>query len=271
MSNNWEIAARIWRGLESPLVPSAEEIAWQTGFLSDDRKPLSSGALRVAILGVTPQLVHAPWPADVDLHAVDLDQAMIGALWDDAAAAVGTVHEANWSAMPFDDQSIDHIVGDCSLSATGSYDNWPAILTSLHRVLKPEAGLGLRFFVAPDGAPDIEELVAQAMAGAYPRSVEFNLAFAVACRRDGQTYLPDALAAFNRLVPNRANFAEAAGWTLERVNRADMVLGQKQTILYPNERMIRDYLEPWFEPVSRHEAGFRMACYCPTYLFRKRT
>lgn len=130
----WGRHAGQWSRVGPPLKPSAEDAELSLKALRPvlDR---TSSPCRIAILGVTPELVRLPWPPTAVLKAFDHSADMIARLWQPHPQVSSSVHQADWRALPLDDATVDAAVGDGSLNALPGLEECAEVLKELHRVL----------------------------------------------------------------------------------------------------------------------------------------
>ncbi len=166
MSDAWQQAARLWKHMGAPIRPGAEDLRVITERLQDPA--LQKAALRVVVLGATPEYHALPWPDDVVLTAADKSQLMLDAIWPG-----GDTLCADWTALPLADASVDFLLCDGGLCLQPWPQGQHALVTALARVLKPGGLLILRSFVQPAVPESIDTVLADLRAG---RLADRNLA-----------------------------------------------------------------------------------------------
>jgi SAM-dependent methyltransferase len=224
---------------------------------------------RVLVLGVTPEIVQLNWPAGAHLVGIDSSPAMIVSLWQGNAAALSHVACARWQQMPLDDATFDAVVGDGSLNALSSLDDYGKVFGEVSRVLKPEGVLVLRCFVRPPHAETPERVVLKAMEGEFPTTAAFRLRFAFAvANADGSIGLAALHDAFNALVPDRDALARITGWPRQDIDRVDTDKDSRVRLTFPTHSQLVSLSEPIFRIEGAARGTYTQADHCPTFLFR---
>jgi hypothetical protein len=95
----WAQYSGQWSRVGPLLEPSPEDTALTLSAL----RPVFDAnyeLCRIAVLGVTPELVQLPWPQTVTLDAFDQSADMIAKVWKPNPGVPSSVHEADWRALP---------------------------------------------------------------------------------------------------------------------------------------------------------------------------
>jgi hypothetical protein len=258
----WGTDADIWPDLPPPYVPSARDLelireACRPGLLDAAASP------RILVLGVTPGLVHAPWPVGSETHAVDYDQVMIDRLWRSATRA--HCHLARWQDTPFPDRHFDLVIGDCSLNALPGLDDYDGVLTEITRIKRPEAPVILRFFMKPEPnlalAGLLEELPALAASNAAAKRLRILIA---ASREDGRTYFRDVPTRIRAECGPVREYLATIGMTEPEIAHAEKTYGFDQYLTFPSKRQIIGQLGPHFATVRFAYPEYDCGALCPT-------
>lgn len=148
MRDPWTALAERWHEIEAPLRPSVVDVQIV------ERAAARGRATSVLVLGVTPELVNASYPAGCDVVAVDSNAAMISKVWPGR----GRCLLGDWTAMPLEDGAVDLVVGDGVLSTT---DQAAAhkVLLEVRRVLTQKGRLVLRCFALPAVRETVENIL----------------------------------------------------------------------------------------------------------------
>ncbi len=158
MSDAWQQAARLWQYMGAPIRPGAEDLRVITDWLPDPA--LQKAALRVVVLGATPEYHALPWPDDVVLTAADRSQLMLDAIWPGSNTLC-----ADWLALPLPDASVDLLLCDGGLCLQPWPQGQQALVAALARVLKPGGLLILRSFTQPAPPESTDVVLAAVRAG----------------------------------------------------------------------------------------------------------
>ncbi len=130
--------ASLWHIVRPPLRPSAED-------LLIFRAMLGEGPARLVVLGATEELLDL----SPEARGVDLSSEMV-------ARVSGRATMGDWRSMPFENQSVDAVLGDGSLSAVGEGAARRAVLGEVRRILACGGRLTVRTYTRPGpsgGAP----------------------------------------------------------------------------------------------------------------------
>ena len=262
--NDWGRSAKLWHIVAPPLSPSPEDGEIMLALAAPVLEKLASKT-SILVLGVTPAIIGLDWPEKSHLVAVDGDETMITNVWRPNSHISSSVLLSDWASMPFDDDSFDLVVGDCSLNALPSAELYRAVTNEIARLLRPEGSLILRCFMPPSTFLSAEEVVAGAAAGHYASVRDFRYAFALASKaEDHSVWLPDLLPLFDNLVPDRADFAKRTGWDREDVDRGDIVFNQPIRLTYPPLEIFEDWIAPSFVCDAIRNGSYFSAPLCPT-------
>lgn len=231
---------------------------------------LAAPGSSVLILGVTPETVQINWPA-ASLVAVDASPSIIESMWRPNPRIPSRVVRAHWQDMPLDDASVDAAVGDGSFNALSDFDDLPAVLRELHRVLKPGGILAIRCFVKRPPMPSIDEIGAAALRGEFPHSAAFRMPFTLSMAGEGTLVkLAELHGEFQRLFPDRDHLARVTGWSRTDIDRADCDDGSEMRLNFPTLDQLAESVAPWFEIQGTSFGTYTQSQYCPTVAMRRR-
>ena len=250
-----------------PWHPSREDAA----FMREWTSPVldKASARKILVLGVTPEIVQLGWPPGAHVVGLDSSPAMIASLWQGNASAPSHVACARWQQMPLPDAQFDAVVGDGSLNALSSLDEYGNVLREVSRVLKREGVLVLRCFVKPPEVETPERVLLKAMEGEFPTTAAFRLRFAFAkTAADGSIGLAALRDAFNALVPDRDALARITGWPRQDIDRVDTDKDSRVRLTFPTQSQLVSLSEPVFRVEGSARGTYTQAEHCPTFLFR---
>ena len=157
--SNWGTDHEMWRTIPLPYVPSDEDVALLRQLCPPELLG-DSAAPRILVLGVTPPLIGAGWPAASEVHAVDFDHGAIDTLWQPGERR--RVHCARWQEIPFPDAHFDLVIGDCSFNALPGIEQYDEVIAEVDRVRKPSAPLITRFFMQSEPRLTLDYLMREA-------------------------------------------------------------------------------------------------------------
>ena len=250
-----------------PWHPSREDAAFMREWTSP---VLEKASLRkVLVLGVTPEIVQLNWPPGAHVVAIDSSPAMIASLWHGNASVPSHVACARWQLLPVKDAQFDAVVGDGSLNALSSLEEYGKVMGEVSRVLKSDGVFVLRCFVRPPQIETPERVLSKAMEGEFPTTAAFRMRFAFAMAdADGSIGLAALRDAFNALVPDRDALARLTGWPRQDIDRVDTDKDSRVRLTFPTQSQLVSLSEPVFRVEDSARGTYTQAEHCPTFLFR---
>lgn len=260
-----------WSRVGPSLKPSPEDgvltlTALQSVF--DD----ANDACRIALLGVTPELVQLAWPETVSLEAFDHSADMIARVWQPHPNIFSQVREADWRALPLDEGTLHAAVGDGSLNVLPDLEHYPAVLRELHRVLAAQGSIVIRCFIRPDKAealPDVVRAVLSGEVGSF-HAMKWRLAMALTQELGASVAVGDIHNVFEASFPSRSELSEVTGWPREQIDTIDAYKGSPTQYTFPTLSALREQCAPWFDVVEVAYGTYELADRCPTLtLMRK--
>lgn len=153
---HWNNQANKWNLIGPPLKPSAVDIQNHHKIIH----PLiqEKSCLSVLVLGVTPELIMMKWPGNTGLFAVDNNLKMIESVLPTAVSNIKPIGIAgDWLQLPLPSSSIDLAIGDGCYSVLNAKD-YSQVTSELHRVLKTDGKLILRFYSRPQKNESMEDI-----------------------------------------------------------------------------------------------------------------
>lgn len=271
--DHWPLHARQWHLIGAPLRPGAEDLAVVK---EEARRWRRAGegcegrALRVLVLGVTPELVTIPWPPGTQLSAVDRCPGMIGAVWPRADAPPGArVTQGEWAALPEGEHEVDLILADGCFSALRFPADYEAVARELARVLAPGGRLVVRAFVPPP-RPETVSGVARALWDGHIGSFhafKWRLAMALQPTPRAGVRLADIWEAWRDLCPDPERLCRERDWDRATVDTIDVYRGSPATYSFASETELRETLAPWFSETRRVVPGYELGDRCPTLIY----
>jgi len=264
--SKWGADAPMWRIIPPPLVPTDEDVelvqrACPPELLASLASP------KILVLGVTPALVGAPWPEASEIHAVDYDQAMIEVLWAEHEHAF--CHCARWQDMPFEDDTFDLVVGDCSFNALPGISDYDSVLREIARVSRPQAPLVARFFMQQQPRLELAALpglVEREFAHFAPPARRLIIAIAGA-QSDGSTHLLEIPPRIEREWGPVDEFLAAVGQHGDDFARIKRTLALDQRLNYPTREEIVARFEPYYPDIRFTFPDYDCGRFCPTVGF----
>lgn len=261
----WDKIAADWQQVGPPLRPSVEDIKFVTAEVQKLLRP------RALILGVTPELCELSWPYETKLHAVDHSQAMINAIWPGPAEAAVC---APWTALPFEDGSMDVIVGDGGFHLLSYPDEQHALVRELHRVLSPEGLVILRLFSPPATQEDTVSIVADLVQGKINNLNQLKLRFGMAMQNNPAegVALRDFWQKLHREAGPWKNLAALVNWPLAHLEAVDAYKDSPNRYHYVSAEEVKRMFcnhPGGFSHHASHVPVYPLGERCPTVIFRK--
>jgi SAM-dependent methyltransferase len=261
--SEWGMDEGLWQTVSAPYSPSSEDWALvreacPPELMREDAAP------RILVLGVTPALIHAPWPKRSEIHAVDYDQVMIDTFWHDRRGA--QCHCAYWQEMPFPDDHFDLVVGDCSFCALHSLGEYDQVIREVVRVMKPDVPLVARFFTQSEPHLTMPELLDDRYSSFRPAARRL-LALIAAGNDDGSACHRDTPLRIREQWGNIDDYLVALGQSPAEIERAKTTYEQDMRLNYPTERQVRDKFAPYFSDIRFAYPAYDAGANCPTVRF----
>lgn len=265
----WKQHADRWSRVSAPPMKPSPEDGQST--LAGLGPALAHDPCRVAVLGVTPELIDLPWPRSVELVAYDHSAEMIASVWHPHPGIRSTALLADWRNLPAADATFHAAAGDGSLNALPHLDHWDSVLRELCRVLVPHAPVALRCYVRPDQAEPMADIVSAANAGLIGgfNALKWRIAMSIAGRQGASVAVSDIHAAFSASFPSREDLARAAGWPRAIIDTIDAYKGAKARYTFPAFDEIQAMCEPCFDIESTRHGTYELADRCPTLTMRR--
>lgn len=267
----WGQNAHQWSRVGPPLKPSSEDGDLTVRAL----RPLLDGVPRsrkVAILGVTPELVQLPWPSGIELLAFDHSAHMIEQVWRPHPVVCSSVHQADWAALPLQSASLMAVVGDGSFNALHSLNHYADVLAELYRVMAPEALAVVRCFIRPANVEALDDVVAavqQGRVGSF-HALKWRVAMCLANVPGASVAVSDIHAAFEVCFPSRAELASQTGWSPLQIDTIDAYRDSPTRYNFPTLQELQDRCWPCFDVAEVAYATYELAERCPTLTLQRR-
>jgi SAM-dependent methyltransferase len=253
----------MWKTIPAPFAPSAQDVELirrncPIDLMADEAAP------RILILGVTPALINARWPASSEIHAVDYDPVMIEALWQEREGA--SCHCARWQDLPFADNFFDLIVGDCSFNALPAIPEYEGVLKEIARVGKPSCTMISRFFMQSKPRLSLSILISEATGrfagfGASARRLLIPIA---ASGLDGSLSSKDIRGRIVDECGDVDEFLAALQQEGEDKERALRTFAFDQRLNYPNKQQVEDTFGRYFDVITFSFPEYDCGQFCPT-------
>lgn len=274
VGEHWRTLAAQWALFSSPGRPCDEDvIIFEEMLAADTDLFVTTAKKRAWLLGITSEIVAAPWLQKFDLFAVERVRAMIDAMWPGDTGQRQAIC-ADWTRAPFPDDSFDLVIGDGCLMVVGFPDELSRLLESLHRILRSDGYLMLRLFCRPDIAEAPDAVIADLLAGRIGSFQAFKWRLAMAAQ--GLTDAPDVAVDDVWQIWNAARIdthalAQACGWPPEQVRTMEFYRGSPARYNFMRfDDTIQHLRHAGFDLVATRTGSYELAERCPHVLLKKR-
>lgn len=250
----WKNFADFYSRLEPPLTPTP-------GDVDAIRQSLPPEARRILLLGVTPHLAGV----GPDLVAVDNSPKMLAQVWPGDGEGRRALL-ADWTDLPFDEETFDAVIGDAPLNAAPHHAE--RVLAEVTRTLRHDGRFVFRAFCSPADNESLETIrndVSTGWAGNF-HALKWRIAMALAASRPAAIVaVADILAAFDSLFPDRSKLALQTGWDVDTIATIDAYIGAEHSLSFPTLQSLVDLVGFRFSDIRVIAAeGYPLAERCPT-------
>jgi SAM-dependent methyltransferase len=259
----WGRHAGQWSRLGSPLRPSAEDI---NGYQRVVRRWAQDyGRPRIALWGVTPEIVEMPLPDGAQIVAIDNNWAMLD-LFPPAARRPGAGGIcADWRRLPLAAGSRDIVLGDGCFAMVNFPDGFRQLARVLCRVLAPAGVSAFRFYLRPEPAESINDLVADLRAGLVGNFHAFKLRAAMALQETPEQGIAVGRVfewwAQSRIEP--AELTAQYGWHPETIATIEAYRDREDVYTFPTLAELRWALGDLLVEVDCRFPGYELGARCP--------
>lgn len=270
--SNWQQASSQWSAVRPPLKPSGADIAFSEFWIAR-RSTEISHPLCALLLGVTPELAACAWPANTELTAVDISQAMIDSLWPAPGTPVKSQAIcADWRELPLASASVDLMVGDGCFALLPYPAEARRFCAEAQRVLAPEGLLITRVFLRPDTSESLEQIRADLAAGKIGSVHVLKWRIAAAVQASSQTgaYLADVWFAWCELKAATADLLGLPGWSEPEIASLQRYRDNPACYVFLSLAEFRALVAPEFEELAYFKAEYELGERCPSFALRRR-
>jgi len=271
--SHWTRHAAQWGKIGSPLRPVDEDAALYWHAIRSSLADAELATARVLLLGVTPELASLRWPVGSSMLACDSSLDMLRCIWPSGRfpGAFASPLNANWLALPLPPGACKLVVGDGSLSALGSADDYRRCAQELHRVLQPGGCIVLRLFCQPEAPESPETVLADLRRGHVGNFHAFKWRWVMAIHAsDEKARLADVWARWESEFPEPELAAELSGWPLDAIRTLEAYRHASARYSFYTMAEVRSMLSPEFEFLDAVRPGYELGERCPIASFRRR-
>lgn len=268
----WEQHAEQWSKVQAPLKPSPDDGSLTLSGLKPifDKYP---DQCRVAVLGVTPELIQLAWPASVALYAYDHSSEMIASVWSSHPTVSSEVKQASWEHLPVEAGAFHAAVGDGSLNALSKLENYAEVVQELHRVIAPNGLMVIRCFIRPDNAETTQQIISAVHTGQVGsfHALKWRLAMALVNASSASVAVSDIHKLFEASFPSRSRLAALTGWHETQINTIDAYKNAATRYTFPRLHEAIEQLAPYFSVSDISYGTYELAKRCPTLTLKRQS
>lgn len=267
VAGQWPGVARVWPLLGPPLRPSGEDVALLRAALA--RYGPGKHALRVLILGVTPEFADLPWPAGSRVEALDKTPEMIRYVWPGDSALA---HLGDWLRMPWDSPTFDVVLCDGGLQLLPYPQGLQTLAQELRRVLKPGGLCLFRLFAPAAVTRSPADVVRALLDGKIADLNELKLQILLAMQPEpSRGVMLDAVWQYlHQHLGDWETLALRLGWDLPHLRAIDAYRGSSAVYHFFPVEQLREFFSPakGFEFLEVATGSYPMALHCPVLTLR---
>lgn len=263
----WEKQARQWSYLGPPLRPSTEDIQIKLDWIKEHGHR-GAPPLSVLLLGVTPELVHIPWPSNTLFFAVDNTISMIQGVLPSLTPSIKPLPVAgNWLQLPFSNASMDIILGDGCYNVLAVND-YARLCQEIQRVLKPDGIFLIRFFTRPEMNETIQSIQEALQSGKIRNFhiLKMRLAMALHGSLTQGVCLKTVWECwdvnFRKLI---RPFSEKFEWSENIVGTIDNYKNADTYYTFPTLQEARFLVMDYFKETAFHTPNYDLGDRCPSF------
>jgi SAM-dependent methyltransferase len=265
---HWNSMAEFWAQLGSPLRPCVEDQAGYRSFIFPWLERFAQP--RAIILGVTPELYHLGWPANVDLIAVDRARVMIEEVWPGPRERA---FEGDWLQLQLPPHSREVCVCDGGLILLDYPEGHRALVAQLRELLVPGGRCLFRLFVPPLEQESVARVLGDLLSGGIPNLNVLKLRLAMAMQESPAKGVPvqDILRVVKMLDRDVAELAQRLGWSYDHLRAIEAYRNSPARYCFPTEAEItRIFLaEGGFTFLGRSQGTYPLSERCPVVAFAR--
>ncbi|CRX38619.1 class I SAM-dependent methyltransferase [Estrella lausannensis] len=268
---HWDNQARQWALIGEPLKPSQAELHTSYAWILEQAQ-LQREHLTVLVLGVTPEIIHLPWPAHTRLIAADCSEKMIESVLPKKTATLTPMGLlANWLQLPLSSSSIDVVIGDGCYSQL-LWKDYRALTQEIRRVLKPDGLFVIRFFTKPENVDPVESIYHDLLSGKIASFHAFKLRLAISLQSQTAqgVCLKDVWNTWDlRFKQGVLQNMQKLKWNRETIDTIDTYHLSDTVYTFPTKSEIRSIFSGHFSEKSLHTPGYYLGRCCPTFRLSK--
>lgn len=273
---HWSNVADAYFQTQSPLHPSAADIAAMEGFVEKATRPFADARqqapLRALLLGVTPAIATMNWPPHTTLLAVDRAVGMLQSVWPGDIPGVREAQFGDWFALPVEPGSCTVVIGDGSINCVAFPHGYQKLAASVARVLADDGVFILRVYTQPKRKPTPTELFQELMAGEFHTFDGFKFLLNMALV-DAQWNVA-VQEVWQQWIENEIDeevLCRITGWSPSRFSTIAYYQNSDARYSFPPLAEIERGLADHFHRIDIAVPPYPLGDCCPTLMLQKRT
>jgi len=254
--------------MDSPIVPSAEDIAFVEQAVVDGGKGVDA-----MLLGITRGLAAMRWPPGSSLVAVEWSAAMIRSFWSrDGLPAASDVVRADWRQLPLASASRDVVVGDGCYTALATLRDAGLLNAEVNRVLRPGGLFCMRCFARPSRGLQVGTVFDALRAGriASVFLLQWLLAMAVHGDTNEGVRLDTVWRVWRENLPQPRELFARLGWPQDSTWTFERWKGIQVRYSFPTLEELSELASPAFTTLARRIPAHAWGECFPSVVMRSR-
>jgi hypothetical protein len=266
---SWTGLARHWQSVATPLRPGAEDVSYVQRVV--DALASRVPAMRVLLLGVTPELSTLEYPGDACLLAVDSSPEMLHAWWTPPRSCRSLALLGRWQTLPVRDASMDLVLADASFCALPDVAGMRQVMARVAVAMRPGALLCGRTFVSPAQPECLDDIVDDLRSGraGSVHATKWRVAMALQGDSDDGVALARVLELIES-VGDRRVLGASNGWSEASMATLDAYRGVSSRLCFPSLSRTRELFAAHFDELDCRLPGYELGDRCPMLLSRRR-
>lgn len=259
----WGSHATQWSRLGSPLRPSSEDTERYARVVRLWTREY--GEPRIALWGVTPEIVMMPLPDGARILSFDSNLSMLR-LFPAARLRQGSRGIcADWRRLPLADGSRDIVLGDGCFALVSFPDGFRTLAREVTRILSQTGVCAFRFYLRPEPVESIDDVVADLRMGWFESFHAFKLRAAMALQESSESGIAVRCVWdwWRTSGINGEELAAQYGWDAETIATIDAYRDRPDVYTFPTISELRSVIGDLLEEVDCQTPKYELGERCP--------
>lgn len=269
--HTWAGVAEAYATYTSPLRPCRDDVEVVERAVWDWARAHPGQSMRALLLGATPDLATANWPAGATLVAVDSSMSVIKAIWPGDVCTRRWAACGNWLSLPLRDCSCDIVVGDGSLNAFRYPDGWRAAAAAIRDALSERGVLVIRCYVRPHRPEEPEDVIRDLVGPGIADINHFKFRLFLAMQGSIEAGAPvREIYRFLRCRVTDGALRSMPGWSPAAVEGFELWRNADTVYTFPTLSEVREVLGPFLCERGVSFPSYALGDCCPTLRLTRR-